>query len=112
MSDLVDDVMQDDLIDEPLRLLDEYKFRLGTLSTAIGIRLYKHLRNGKVVFEQSHFLKTPIQDAAYRTSVTFGEDEADALRLAKNTFTMSYRQALNVGHQPKEDWLVANPYFP
>jgi hypothetical protein len=111
MSDRADDVMQDDLIDEPLRLLNEYEFCLGTLSTTIRIRLYKHLRSGKVVFKQSHFLKTPDQDAGYRTSVTFGEDEADALHLAKDTLTKYYRQALNAGRRPQENWLVANPDF-
>lgn len=111
MSDTADEVMQDKLIGDPRRLLAEYKFNLGTLSTAIRIRLYKVLWSGHIEFEQSHFLKTPILSGPYRSDATRGTDEADALRLAIRTLTTEYRRALNQGYEPQDDWLVDNAYF-
>ncbi len=110
VSNHADEVMRDDLVTEPRRFLAEYNFHLGTLSTPITVQIYLHLRTGNVVFEQSHFLKVP-KKGAYFTDAKHGEKQVENLRIAKNTFTKFYREAVNEGYQPEEDWLVRNEDF-
>jgi hypothetical protein len=64
------------------RLLSEHQFLIGRLRQRITVRLYQSLERDWVEFEQSHFINTPLQIDAYRTSAPYGDDEDDALRLA------------------------------
>ena len=94
------------------RLLSEHQFLIGTLRPRITVRLYQSLERDWVEFEQSHFINTPLQIDAYRTSTPYGDDEDDALRLAVGFCLVQwYEQAVREGHQPDESWLVPNPRF-
>jgi hypothetical protein len=94
------------------RLLSEHQFLIGTLRQRITVRLYQSLERDCVEFEQSHFINTPLQIDAYRTSTPYGDDEDDALRLAVGFCLVQwYEQAVREGHQPDESWLVPNPRF-
>jgi hypothetical protein len=93
------------------QLLSEYSFRVGDLSPFIRIRLYRLIDTGTVVFEQSHFIHTPTQMDAYRTSAPMGDDETEALRRAVRTIVEHYEQAKRAGHNPQDSWLEPNPDF-
>ena len=59
-------------------------------------------------FRLSHAIKTPLQFGPYRTSCPIGGDPAYALNLAVMGLINYYREAVDDGHTPSEDWLVEN----
>jgi hypothetical protein len=94
------------------RLVSEYQFFVGELPQMITVRFYQPLDRNWIEFEQSHFINTPLQIDAYRTSAPYGDDQDDALRLAVGFCLVQwYEQAIREGHQPDESWLVPNPRF-
>ena len=94
------------------RLVSEHQFLIGSLQQRITVRLYQSLERNWIEFEQSHFINTPLQIDAYRTSTPYGDDEDDALRLAVGFCLVQwYEQAVREGHRPDESWLVPNPRF-
>jgi hypothetical protein len=94
------------------RFLSEYQFFVGELPQMVAVRLYESLDRDCIEFEQSHFINTPLQIDAYRTSAPYGENEDDALRLAVGFCLVQwYEQAVREGHQPDQSWLVPNPRF-
>lgn len=104
-------VFDNDLINEPVKLLSEYRFFLGDLPEKITIRLYESLKGKEVIFTQSHFINTPVQIDAYRTSRPWNDDESSALHQAIFGFTRFYRDAVNEGHRPELSWLEPNKDF-
>jgi hypothetical protein len=92
------------------QFVSEYHFQLGKLETRIAIRIHRLLGRDLFIFTQSHFIHTPTQIAAYITNVNYGETEESTLRTALRTFNY-YAEAVHVGHDPKEFWLVKNPDF-
>ena len=94
------------------RFVSEHQFFVGELPQRVTVRLYQSLDRDWIEFEQSHFINTPLQIDAYRTSTPFGDDEDDALHLAvRFCLVQWYEQAVGEGHQPDESWLVPNPRF-
>ena len=103
---------ENDLIHGARRFISEHQFFVGELPQRVTVRLYQSLDRDWIEFEQSHFINTPIQIDAYRTSTPFGDDEDDALHLAVGFCLVQwYEQAVGEGHQPDESWLVPNPRF-
>jgi len=94
------------------RFVSEHQFFVGELPQRVTVRLYQSLDRDWIEFEQSHFINTPLQIDAYRTSTPFGDDEDDALHLAVGFCLVQwYQQAVAEGHRPDESWLVPNPKF-
>jgi hypothetical protein len=93
------------------RPLNEYQFTVGELKTVITIRTYEQTVGGGYIFEQSHFIKTPLQPDYYCTSRPWGDYEAYAVHQAISTITEWYRDAVNAGHTPSESWLISNKQF-
>ena len=94
------------------RFVSEHQFFVGELPQRVTVRLYQSLDGDWIEFEQSHFINTPLQIDAYRTSTPCGDDEDDALHLAVGFCLVQwYEQAVAEGHQPDESWLVPNPRF-
>jgi len=94
------------------RFVSEYQFFVGELPQTVAVRMYEPLDRNWIEFEQSHFINTPLQIDAYRTSAPYGDNEDDALRLAVGFCLVQwYEQAIRDGHQPDESWLVPNPRF-
>lgn len=111
MAKTAESVFDNDLINKPVKLLSEYQFFLGDLPEKIKIRLYKPLKGEGVTFTQSHFINTPVQIDAYRTSRPWNDDESSALRQAIFGFTSNYKDAVNQGHSPETSWLEPNMDF-
>ena len=107
----IHDALNDDLVNEPRRLLGEYQFHLGTLTPLITIKLYQMIGREGMYFEQSHFIHTPMQGGPYMTSRPWNDSEEAALRQAVTGLTMHYTEAVQNGHAPSDSWLVPNEDF-
>lgn len=107
----IEHVMSDEIIEEPRKLLSEYQFMLRGLSKMITIRLYEYIKTGKVGFEQSHFIHTPVQAGPYITDVVGGDEETNVIQRAVSTLTRFYKDAVREGHQPDDSWLKINKNF-
>ena len=66
---------------------------------------------GHFEFTQSHFIKTPEQGGAYRTSVSRDDTIDGALRRGVRTILEYYNQAISNGHTPTEGWFVKNENY-
>jgi len=93
------------------RLVSEHQFFVGELSQRITLRLYESPERDWIEYEQSHFIRTPLQADPYRTSTPWGDDALYALNFAAFGITQWYDQAVREGHQPNDSWLVPNPRF-
>lgn len=99
--------LRNPLVKRPRRACKEYEFRLGVLPTPVRIRMNVGVP-GEFSFETSHLLQTPGQALPYRTSLTSATTEAEALQLAVDSLTRFYTEAVERGHRPDVNWLVAN----
>ena len=91
--------------------LQTISFTLPELSTRIYIRFYRTPSSILVRYEQSHFIKTPVQLDAYHPSRMHGADLGDAVGQAITAFTSYAKAAVEKGHEPDESWLVPNSRF-
>ncbi len=82
-----------------------YRFRLGVLQTEIELQL-ETLPGGATSFALSHLIKTPGQDAPYRTSRPWNDNPSAALQQAISGLTQHYKWAIDDGLRPNETWLV------
>lgn len=89
---------------------NECSFLVGELTTRVFIRIHAG-ENDWCWWQQSHFMHTPLQIDAYRTSGPANDTEERAWRSAIWTLVDWYEQAVRQGHQPEELWLVPNPDF-
>lgn len=110
MAYTFDDVLDDDLVTVVERddEMGEFVVRIGGLETPVTIMLERLKNNERTNFQLSHVINTPEQAGPYRTSLPFGDRPEYALKKAITGLTMYYRQAVEKGHEPSEDWLV--PY--
>lgn len=107
----VEMVLTHEVVSFPRKFLSEYRFQVGELRPFITIRLYESIGGAGIVFEQSHFIQIPGHIEPYRTSITTGTTEADALHKAVSDFTMYYDIAIRDGRSPDDAWLIPNPNF-
>jgi hypothetical protein len=102
----------DEVLNNPLVTIVErndadriYRIRLGELNQVITIRLKKSVIITGIEYSTSHVIKTPPQDAPYRTGSPFGDTPASALDKAIVDLTSYYRAAIKAGFSPSDDWL-------
>ncbi len=88
-----------------------HEVRVGNLSTTIQMRVYRRKSDGKLLIEQSHFLKTGIQYLPYAVNEVQGEDETAALHELEQNILNFYDQAVRRGYTPSESWLIPNRAF-
>jgi hypothetical protein len=80
-----------------------FRFRIGTLSQIITIRLRQNDR-GWWELSRSHAIKTPLQCGPYWESRSFDKKET-ALSRAITGVSHFYRAAIEDGYTPSEEWL-------
>lgn len=100
-------------IEDLKHLVGEYQFYLGSLGP-VRIKIWKRVNvwgDKPYSFTQSHHIHTPLQLAPYLSSAPFGDSEESALRTALLGFIMFYSPAVSGGHEPSDEWLIANPNF-
>lgn len=99
------------VVQRPTTELGTYVFKVGSLTPNITVRLYPAPHGHGVSWEQSHFIKTPVQGSPYATSRPWGDDAPYALHLAVTSITQYYDQAVREHHTPEDSWLVRNEGF-
>lgn len=106
-------VRMDTSIIQLQKLVGEYRFHLGELTTEIRIKLWEDVegKRGLIWFTQSHHMHTPTQAGAYHTSRPCAEEADGALRQAIFGFQQYYDSAVAENHNPAESWLVPNEDF-
>jgi hypothetical protein len=67
--------------------------------------------DGKLLIEQSHFIKTAIQYLPYAVKEFPGMDVAASLNSLEQNIQGFYDQAVRRGYTPSESWLVPNSGF-
>jgi hypothetical protein len=104
----LDSALQDDLITVIDRndQLGSYAIRIGELETVVFIELGRLLTNDAVKFNVSHSIHTPIQAGPYRSGRFIEDDAGYALHRAIDALTSWYRQAVQEGCRPQENWLI------
>jgi hypothetical protein len=100
-----------ELINIPRKLVGEYKFYLGNLTPEITIKLYAPFHDTGIQFEQSHFIHTPVQIDAYKTSRPWNDNISAAINQVIHGLKDYYQSAVKAGHTPDDSWLVLNPNF-
>lgn len=110
-NNMLSEYVNAELISPPRKLVGEYKFRLGELEPEITIKLYSTFQDTKIYFEQSHFIKTPVQADAYETSRPCNENIVAALNQVILGLTNYYKDAVKTGHKPDASWLKPNLNF-
>src|SRR6266511_2318072 len=88
MNASIEKVLRNPHLEVQREFLAEYQFQLKDIPVSITIRLYKRLGSDVVEFRQSHFIHTPVQADRYRTNSSWGENEAEALDRAVQTFVL------------------------
>ncbi len=83
----------------------DYAIKVGDLETTVTIELRRPLTGNRVEFRTSHAIKTPLQASPYWTSRPFDDDAPYALHRAIDGLTSYYRQAVEGGHAPSNNWL-------
>jgi len=91
--------------------ISQYEVRVGDIPTAICLQVYRRRSDGKLLIEQSHFIKTGIQYLPYAVSEFQGLDETAAVSQLKKNILGFYEQAVRRGYAPAESWLVPNSNF-
>jgi hypothetical protein len=106
----LDSALDDDLITVVNRndSMGLYEVRIGTLKKIVSIELGRFLDSEWTKFDISHAIKTPALMSPYRTSRPFADYPAYALHQAISGLTQYYRQAVENGDKPDENWLVKN----
>jgi hypothetical protein len=110
MAWTMENVFSLEYVNEPRRLVAEYRFTVGVIGP-VALKLFKDLDSGKFVVEQSHFIKTPEQGDPYGLVEKPFDDEAYALHMTVASLTDYYKTAVKQGHEPSSNWLVPNPGY-
>lgn len=97
-----------DLVTSSRRQGNTFFVRIGSLTTEIAITLKRS--DVGIEFTQSHFIKTPLQIDAYRTSRPWNDTPGRALRQVITGLADHYGDAVRAGRAPDESWLV--PHMP
>lgn len=108
MAHTFDSALADDLVEVVSRddSMGIFEIQIGTLKTIITIDLGRFMDSEWTKFRISHAIKTPVQIGPYRTSRPFSDYPAYALQQAISGLAGAYREAVNAGYTPKENWLV------
>ena len=107
MAFTFDDVLADELITMVHRNDSRGVFviRIGEMRTQIEITLSRYMDCERTSFWMTHAIKTPMQSFAYRPGHPEGDYPALALFHAVSHMTRWYRNAVEHGHLPADDWL-------
>ena len=102
-----DDVFSDDLITAIHRNDSRGLFviRIGEIQTQIEITLSRYMDCERTAYWLTHAIKTPLQPFAFRTSLPERGSPVRALFQATSDLTQRYRDAVEEGHKPNDDWL-------
>ena len=76
----------------------------------VSIRIYE-ADDGRFFFEQSHYIRTPLQDTAHILKPDRHGEPHFALSRGVESVTTYYDDAVGQGHEPDESWFVRNEVY-
>lgn len=85
-------------------------FDVGRDRFRVSIRVYE-TDDGRYFFEQSHYMRTPVQGAAQVLTAERHNGPHLALSSAVESMTTYYEDAVGQGHAPDATWFVRNDRF-
>lgn len=106
MSWTIEEALQDDAIERTEIKNDGYSFWLKGIQTEIRVVISVNPARGGFNFRLSHYIHTPTQLDPYHPSRPWGDSQAYALHQAVAAITEYYREAVEKGHQPSDEWLI------
>ena len=94
------------------KFFSEYQlfFEVGAERLRVCIRVYE-TDDGRYFFEQSHYVRTPLQEAAEIPPPDTHPAVHQALSRAVESITTYYEDAVAVGHEPSVSWFVRNDVY-
>ena len=115
LEDIIKQLDDHDEILESYVLLREIKMYLniGEYQPQIYIKIYKSsiVEGSPYHFDVSHHVHTPEQMSPYFPSLTSFSSEREAVDQAISSTTSFLKDAINKGHDPEDEWLIANENF-
>ncbi len=85
-------------------------FDVGVERFRVSIRVYE-TDDGRYFFEQSHYIRTPVQAEAQVLQAEKHQAPYVALSHAVESFTTYYEDAVGKGHTPAPAWFVRNDVY-
>ena len=85
-------------------------FETGAERFRVSIRVYE-TDDGRYFFEQSHYIRTPVQEQSQVLTAEKHPVPAAALSRAVESITTYYEDAVERGHQPSANWFVRNDVY-
>ncbi|WP_129224565.1 hypothetical protein [Lichenibacterium minor] len=85
-------------------------FQTGAERFRVSIRVYE-TDDGRYFFEQSHYIRTPVQESANVLTAETHAGPHHALSRAVESITTYYEDALGQGHRPAAEWFVRNDVY-
>jgi hypothetical protein len=85
-------------------------FEVGRERFRVSICVYE-TDDGRYFFEQSHYIRTPVQDSAHVLGAERHPRPHLALTHAVESITTYYEDAVSQGHEPCRDWFVRNDVY-
>ncbi len=91
------------------KFYSEYHIFLEAVSERfkVSIRVFE-THDGRFFFEQSHYIRTPVQPQAHSGAVSTHPQADIALSRAVESITTYYDEAVGLGHEPSAEWFVRN----
>ena len=71
----IENALEDDLLNNIKHSEDTFSFQVGKLKTVITIKIKWNKKYKHFGFRQSHYINTPTQIDAYKTSITHDSDK-------------------------------------
>jgi hypothetical protein len=76
----------------------------------VSIRVYE-ADDGRFFFEQSHYIRTPLQDSTHMLKTEKHGEAHVALSRGVESVTTYYDDAIGQGHEPEASWFVPNELY-
>lgn len=106
-----EEALTEPAIVEPMKLLSEFRFRLGEIPVEITVQLYHPVHSGDIVIRRSHDIAVDGISAPPAKTRDAEPSEGESLHDAVNDLVSVYNAARARGLKPDPSWLKANPRF-
>ena len=105
----IDEILENPLLEVTDRHDERgsFAFTIKGLETVVFIELGRFRTGNTTKYELSHAIRTPLQAGPYWTSNPTSYGWEDALGRAIDNILSYYKLAVEAGHTPSDDWLVA-----
>ena len=114
VESVVKKFLSDQRITEIRSIVSEVEFVPTGFGKAVRIKIYRNLATDEMpyFYQTSHYSHTPLQAISYIASDPWGSSAASAINRAVEELLSCLENAKSMGHEPHDDWLVNNAFWP